>query len=257
MAKGLKKQKRTIATQLKAQRRKKRVPATVVSLPSLSPPLRARLARAVKQVPFTATPVLHCDAAKLIAGRSDEAALKEHLDEIDKHRLKYEDRLSKIGAQMKVRNFVNVTALAPNKAKVTEALGEYEATMAVLKNYGSGNGDYQLLWGFSAGIGIDQLWYSTTEDTYLIVEAKGPGAQLSTAAAKGDQMSTQWVVSSLNAVAYSSKSSPDDRRHANTMLRSINGKPPPKVIGRVIEALKGGGSRESTSCPDKGIYHGT
>jgi hypothetical protein len=143
-----------------------------------------------------------------------------------------------------------------HKAKITEAIGEHEATLLVIQEYAKSKGDYELRSGFSAGVGIDQIWYSEEEETYMLVEAKGPGAVLSTAAAKGDQMSKQWVRSSLNSIVNSPGSSDQDVEDAEAMLGAMDNGPPPKVIGKVIGALPGGGAVEM-GCPDNGIYHAT
>ena len=110
--------------------------------------------------------------------------------------------------------------------------------------------------GFSAGIGIDQIWYVPSRKIYVVVEAKGPGAVLSTDAAKGPQMSKIWVRNSLEAMVNSPSSSAGDVAMAQEMLGAMDNGPPPEVRGMVWEALEGGGAVQK-GCPDKGIYHAT
>lgn len=79
---------------------------------------------------------------------------------------------------------------------------------------------------------------------------------LSTGAAKGDQMSKQWVRASLDQTSVGKNTSSVDKKRADRMLHAMDNGPPPKVLGRVIEAIQGGGAKE-VGCPDKGIYHAT
>jgi len=118
--------------------------------------------------------------------------------------------------------------------------------------------DYEIRSGFAAGIGIDQVWAKKDESGafthYAIVEAKGPGAKLSDNAAKGDQMSTQWVKASLEQAVVSGKTTEQEKADARAMLHAMAHGPPPYVNGYVIEAKPGGGAVQR-GCPDKGIYH--
>ena len=200
--------------------------------------------------------ILPCADAAMISARSDEAELADQLRNIAEHRQKYEDRVARAPALSAKGNVTEMQGVPAHKAKITEAKGEREATLLVVQQYAAGNGDFLLRSGFSAGVGIDQIWYSSSTDTFMLVEAKGPGATLSTAAAKGDQMSKQWVRNSLNSIVSSPSCTSSEKADANRMLAAMDGGPPPKVIGRVIEALPGGGACER-GCPDKGIYHAT
>jgi hypothetical protein len=219
-----------------------------------NPPRRGQ-PRAVKAVRRTVAPVLACAIKGLIKNRSDKLALEAHLYAIASHKLKYEARIAQAKALRLKGNATEMQGVPAHKAKITEAIGEHEATLLVIQQYAASQGNYELRSGFSAGVGIDQIWYSKSENTYMLVEAKGPGASLSTAAAKGDQMSKQWVRNSLNSIVNSSGSSAQEIADAKAMLRAMDNGPPPKVIGKVIEALPGGGAVER-GCPDKGIYHG-
>lgn len=213
-------------------------------------------ARGVKRVLKSVAPVLGCAVAAMIKGRIDEIVLRIHLDAIAAHQQKYKDRIAEALRLRALGNAAGMTAVPAHKAKVTEAKGEHETTLLVVQDYASGNGDYELKSGFSAGVGIDQIWYSASEDSFMLVEAKGPGATLSTAAAKGDQMSKQWVRNSLDSIVNSPTTSSTEKADAKRMLHAMDNGPPPKVIGRVVEALPGGGAVER-GCPDKGIYHAT
>jgi len=217
-------------------------------------PVRIRLSRTCKQARVMVKAVLACDVANLISGRPDVTLVQAHLEAIEEHRLKYQARLDTIAKQIKDGNAAQKHAIPPNKAKVTEATGEHETTLWCIQNLK----DYEIRSGFAAGIGIDQIWAkkngSGEIESYAIVEAKGPGAMLSTDAAKGDQMSTQWVKASLEQVVSSSKTSATEKADARAMLKAIASGPPPEVRGYVIEALPGGGAIQK-GCPDKGIYH--
>lgn len=221
-----------------------------------TPTARRGPARHVKQVRITVTPVLPCGIKKLLKDRIDEIALYAHLEAIELHSQKYAARIKQAEDKKALGNIAEMGAVPAHKAKMTEAIGEREATMLVVQSYASGNGDFQLLHGFAAGVGIDQIWYSPSTDTFMLVEAKGPGATLSTGAIKGDQMSKEWVENSLIAITNSSNSSSGEVANARRMLDAINNGPPPYVTGKVIEALPGGGACER-GCPDKGIYHAT
>jgi hypothetical protein len=201
---------------------------------------RTSLSRKVKRQRVAIQPVLPCEVEKMIADRADEALLKQHLEAIDVHRQKYEKRLAE------------EPDVVAHKAKITEAKGEFEATVLMLKAHG----DHRILWTFGPGTGFDQLWFvQSPDDTYVIVEAKGPGAKLSEGAKKGDQMSTEWVRNTLEELSHSKSLSDTDRGHVEKMLKGIDVGPPPKVTGKVITAEPGGGAIEMTDCPDGGIYH--
>lgn len=185
------------------------------------------------------TAILKCAALITQAtNRDDYQELKHHLEKLSEYKKKNEERQA---------------MFQDSKARITEATGEIAATQHMMEQYPS----YQLMWDFSPGTGFDQVWYDAKADAYMIVEAKGPGAKLSTGAIKGDQMSTEWVKNTATEIILSKKSSPDDIKHAQRIIDAIDMKPPPYVYGRVIEATKEGGSRElpAHDVPDGGIYH--
>lgn len=91
---------------------------------------------------------------------------------------------------------------SPKKAQdITEAVGEAAAAMCVMAKYPG----YELLWGFDvhSGAGIDQIWWDqdASNPHYLVVEAKGPGAGLSSGALGNpsgyEQMEKLWVIDRL------------------------------------------------------------
>ena len=224
-------------------------------------PARQALKRACRVEILVTQPVLSCDVAKMIKNRKDEATLEKHFKAIKAHKKKYQARVKQAEEKRKKGDASEVHAIPANKAKVTEAIGEHETTIHMLQNYVKDKFGkaYQLVWHFVAGTGIDRLWVAGSmpnPTSYLIVEAKGPSASLSTNAAKGDQMSKMWVDNTLQQVLNSPNSSADDKTHARNMIRAMAKGPPPEVLGRVVEANPGGGAREVT-CPDKGIYHKT
>lgn len=217
-------------------------------------PSREVFRRECKRRIVVSKPVLACGVVALLTGRNDEARLTAHLKAIASHKAKYQARVDDARRKNEDGDASDMHAVPANKAKVTEAIGEHETTVHILQHHQP----YELLWGFSAGTGIDQVWAKVMPDptSYLIVEAKGPGASLSTSAAKGDQMSKMWVRSSLEQIINSRSSSAADIAHAQSMLDAMDEGPPPDVRGLVVEAIKGGGARE-VACPDKGVYHAT
>lgn len=216
--------------------------------------VRERISRKCKQVRIATKAILACNIKSLIQPRGDYAFLKTHLKAIESHRLKYQQRLDDIDMEITGGNAARQHEIPPNKAKVTEAAGEHETTLWCVQNLPG----HEICSGFAAGIGIDQIWVkrdsSGNPESFAIVEAKGPGATLSTDAAKGDQMSKQWVKASLEQVVSSKNTSDTEKADARAMLRAMALGPPPEVRGYVIEAKSGGGS-EQKGCPDKGIYH--
>jgi hypothetical protein len=219
-----------------------------------APPQRQRLTRGCKQERFEAKAILPCAVKTLIKGRPDEATIKAHLKAIMKHSKKYQYRIESAKAASAKGNVADMHAIPAHKAKVTEAIGERETTMWCLQNLPG----YEIRSGFAAGIGIDQIWAQRDSSDnithYAVVEAKGPGAKLSDNAAKGDQMSTQWVKASLEQALVSSKTTDQEKIDARAMLHAIANGPPPEVRGYVIEAKPEGGAVQR-GCPDKGIYH--
>jgi hypothetical protein len=220
---------------------------------------RVNPGRAKKAVRFVANAILPCDVKNLIANRPDTLLLEKHLEAIEEHRQKYQHRLDQAKAKLAKGDASEKHAMPAHRAKITEAIGDRETTLAVIQSYVKSvvGHDYELVRGFSAGTGIDQIWYSKTKDEFLLVEAKGPGAGLSTDAAKGNQMSKQWIRASLAEEINSSHTSPADKANARRMRHAMDTQPPPTVIGAVFMAKPGGGAERVTTVPDNGIYHGT
>ena len=86
---------------------------------------------------------------------------------------------------------------------VTECIGEAAAAICVLSESQFNN--FKLIWGYDthSGTGIDQIWRQAGNGgayTYLIVEAKGPGAFLNTRMGVPtgyNQMEQGWIVNHL------------------------------------------------------------
>jgi len=128
------------------------------------------------------------------------------------------------------------------KSKVTEAIGERAATEYMETNYP----DFVMNKGFGKpGSGFDQVYTKYNEAgnpvEIMVVEAKGPGATLATDAAKGPQMSNEWV---KNTVPDMIKSDDPGTKALGKTLRDAldNGEPP--LTGKVIQAVEGGGAQE-------------
>jgi RHS repeat-associated protein len=167
----------------------------------------------------------------LIKTRPDKDILNKHLTAIAEHKKKYEDSKTS-----------DPVAASQHQAKVTEAIGERAATLHMIQ---SADGD-ELISGFKPGTGFDQVWGRKGLDgkitQYTIVEAKGPGASLSTPKNKGPQMSRKWVMETLQEMKHQNRP-PDVRNLATNIIDAIDsGKP--VVRGKVIEAVgKDGASK--------------
>jgi hypothetical protein len=138
------------------------------------------------------------------------------------------------------------------KAKVTEAVGERRTTEFMEKNHP----DFVMDKGFQPGKGFDQVYtkYDAAGNPVemKLVEAKGPGAELSTDAAKGPQMSKEWVE---NTVSDMVKSDDAATKALGKRLQDALDTGNPKVTGKVIQAVEGGGARE-ISLPNDNVYNG-
>jgi hypothetical protein len=96
---------------------------------------------------------------------------------------------------------------AHNDMQVCEATGEAAAALCILKKTSIGGltlAGFTMEWGLHvhSGPGIDQIWKRTgTNNEYLIVEAKGPGASLTTSPMDApndfDQMAIRWIMHNL------------------------------------------------------------
>ena len=99
--------------------------------------------------------------------------------------------------------------------------------------------------GFKPGTGFDQVYTKYDEAgnpvESMIVEAKGPGATLSTDAAKGPQMSQQWVRNTVDEMLNSND--PATRDLGQRLQDALDDKQPP-LTGKVIQAIQGGGAQE-------------
>ncbi|MFC5863352.1 DUF6861 domain-containing protein [Acidicapsa dinghuensis] len=138
------------------------------------------------------------------------------------------------------------------KSKVTEAIGEDESTQYMQNNYP----DYVMDQGFSPGTGFDQVYtqYDAAGNPtgMMIVEAKGPGASLSTNAAKGPQMSQEWVQNTVTEMTNSSD--PATQALGQRLQNALDTGDPP-VTGKVIQAQPGGGAQE-IPLPPGPVYNG-
>jgi hypothetical protein len=209
---------------------------------------RKQPARSVKRVPTVVEVTLPCGLKMTIDLRDDKVLLREHFVAIKKHKTKYEDRLAtRTGGE-------DLHAHPAWKAKVTEAIGEDEASKFMISQYPT----YEIFTGFAAGTGFDQVWREAgPPEKFVIVEAKGPGASLSTNAAKGAQMSKEWVGNTLDEIISSPTKSDDEKAAATRMKQAMDSGPPPDVTGEVLTAEPGGGARSMALPPDGGVYHAT
>ena len=162
--------------------------------------------------------------------RDDAGALREHADGLDAHEQRFQQRLDEARAAG-----ANADTLGAHQAKLTEVQGERAATQHMLQNHP----DLELARGFASGTGYDQVYVRRNPDgtiaEIVIVEAKGPGAGLSTGAAKGDQMSSEWVANTANEMANSPTGSPSSRRLGQDIADALVVGDPP-VRGMTITA---------------------
>lgn len=167
------------------------------------------------------------------------------------HEAKSAQRLSKHFQDLAGRaRHLTKKAKEPKPQYVTETRGEHMAAKVLLTCL-PGSSDYQLKLGFKDGghHGIDQIWARRDRGTgavteYIIVEAKGSqGAHLGLAQ-YGEQMSAQWVFSSLMATA-NGQVDDRERRLARKVLTAMfddnfNGHATaqtPGVWGMVLKSL--------------------
>lgn len=139
------------------------------------------------------------------------------------------------------------------KSKVTEAVGERAAATYMETNHP----DFVMDKGFTKpGQGFDQVYtkYDAAGNPVetMIVEAKGPRATLSTDAAKGPQMSQEWVENSVSDML---KSDDPDTRALGKRLQDALDTGDPPLTGKVIQAVEGGAANE-VPLPDNPVYNG-
>lgn len=80
------------------------------------------------------------------------------------------------------------------KQRLTEVKGELAATLEIMRH--PRFADFELVRGFEAGTGFDQVWVRREGGVIrevVVVEAKGPRATVGSTGTKGKQMSAQWV----------------------------------------------------------------
>jgi len=175
-------------------------------------------------------------SAKLGDLQAEGAARRtQSYDDIADYKQKYQ------AEEQQARDEGNNRRAGGYKAKVTEAVGEQRATQFVQQNYP----DFVMDQGFSPGTGFDQVYtkYDAAGNPVetMIVEAKGPGAELSTNAAKGPQMSQEWVENTVNEMRRSSD--PATKALGERLQNALDTGDPP-LTGKVIQANPAGGASE-------------
>jgi len=163
-----------------------------------------------------------------IIEQSSEAAekVKKHLESIENHKNQYIQKRDEAISEGKTNS-----QIGGYKSKITEAIGEEATTYKVMKDFP----DAELAQGFEVGQGYDQIWEIKNEKgeivEYIIVEAKGPGAKLSTGAKKGDQMSKEWILNTAEEM------SDKGQELGEKILDAIEDGPPPKITAKGYEAV--------------------
>lgn len=165
--------------------------------------------------------------------KSEDATLEKHIKAVEEYKKHYEARLKdSIEAGDPARR------QGAFKAKITEAKGELGASMYMEKEFSDPPPPATMEMGFGPGPGVDQVWAKRDENgkviEYFVVEAKGPGAKLLTGANKGDQMTDEWIESSLESMK-NSKKYKEKNQLGEDILDAIENEDP-KVTKLVIEA---------------------
>jgi hypothetical protein len=179
--------------------------------------------------------------------------LNKHYESVEAHRKKYNKKLDESIAKGDTKR-----QQGGYKAKITESIGEQAAASFMQKTFP----DYEMVRGFEAGIGFDQVYFKHNQKggitDIMIVEAKGPDAKLNKTKTKGFQMSQEWVEKSANNMKKSKN--PETRELGKQLVEMITKEPPPEVKGKVIQATKAGGAKEIDfsgieDFPKSGIYN--
>ena len=169
--------------------------------------------------------------------------LARHFADVEAHRQRFIDALDEARRLGKSNR-----SQGAHRAKITEAIGEDAAARHMASNFP----DHEMISGFAPGTGFDQVYVRRGPNNeiqeILIVEAKGPGAELATGAAKGDQMSRTWV--NNTADEWADAGDPVGRQ----IQEALRTGPPPAVRGVAIQAQPGGGSAV-VPVPDGGVYN--
>jgi len=142
---------------------------------------------------------------------------------------------------------ITTAMTTPRKGQdITEAVGEAAAAMAAMALHRG----FEMLWGFDvhSGAGIDQIWWNNDSRSpcYLVVEAKGPNAGLSSGALGNPrgygQMEPLWVIDRLGRMRGGAGAAVADQILRDLALRII-----------VAHPSFGGGIKSYYGCvPDKG-----
>lgn len=164
------------------------------------------------------------------------ARRSQSYEDIDAYRKTYERK------EIAARNAGQDRRATGYQTKVTEAIGERATTKYMETNHP----DFVMDKGFNGpGHGFDQVYtkYDAAGNPVeiLIVEAKGPSAKLATNAAKGRQMSKEWVKNTISEMV---KSEDSTTKALGKRLRTALDDGEPPVTGKVIEALKKSGAKE-------------
>lgn len=142
---------------------------------------------------------------KNLTGRSDRNRLDTHFTNIQEHYDQHKalvKRAQRLAAQHHRRGNLRLKRTwlkraRAAKAKITEAIGEQNATNKILKDRPT----WRLRAGFSPGTGFDQVWETRNRNKINVVEAKGPGARLGVSDRKGRQLSKPWVKATAEGLA--------------------------------------------------------
>ncbi|MCI0660518.1 MAG: DUF6531 domain-containing protein, partial [Acidobacteria bacterium] len=162
--------------------------------------------------------------------RNPRPVFARHMNEVGRHQKKYKRKLDRARQRGESKQ-----SQGGYKAKITEARGETGAARHMALHHP----EYEMVSGFAPGTGYDQVYVKRNSagqvSEYMVVEAKGPGAELSTNAKKGPQMSKKWMENSAKEGARARNPVAKD------IQRAMDKGPPPDVRGKVIQT-QGDGS---------------
>ncbi|MBB1482148.1 hypothetical protein H5186_22290 [Pseudoalteromonas sp. SG41-2] len=164
-------------------------------------------------------------------------ALDAHYKNLAAYETAYKNKLDDA-----IKNGDSSHRIGAFKAKLTEVKGERAASAYMAQHFYKPPPPAKMELGFGPGPGFDQVWAKRDKNgnvlEYFIVEAKGPGAELTKGAKKGDQMTTKWIKNTIKSMR-KSKKYPAQNTLGNDLFNANDLDIPLNKI--VIEAVEKGG----------------
>ena len=201
---------------------------------------------------------------KEIDERLGDASFDRRMEDLKAGRISVEDHL--LGLVQQREEYGQIIKIAkslglPTRGfdqKLTEVKGELAATLAMVKMKDPKHGSYELIRGFEAGIGFDQVWVLRDGDRIVemvFVEAKGPRATTQPTKTKGQQMSPEWIAKTII------RDFARDPVEAIRLIEAIEDETV-KIRGLVVQANEDGSpakpvsaeGADATDGPNLGVY---